>query len=208
MHNFQEPTNKPVSPYSYSSAEFLDRPLVARATKRFDFCPCDNDNICFDKKHVGLTYINSLIRVCAFAYPNDATLNVTFWQLFSSEELLLPSLEVQYDEANKNMAIITAELPAEFFDDGILGGTVSVAVKVDIFVVGSKTRGEAAFILQYDLRPVTDSPTYTPTTTASPSIEPPLGAKACICDPTTNLCLERDASYISYGSRDAEICVL
>jgi hypothetical protein len=58
-----------------------------------------------------------------------------------------------------------------------------------------------------NIQALTGFPTYTPTTTASPSSELQLGAKICQCDSETNLCLKKDASYVSYGSNDLQICM-
>ena len=179
---------------------------MAKATVLFDFCPCDIINVCLKQNPVRLGPMHSVIRICIFAYPNNSVLNVTYTKmLFTATPLLPPNLEVQYDEINKNMAVVTAKLSSEFFEEDELRD-FTVVGKSNIYVVGARGRAEAGFLVKYYLSPVTESPTYTPTATASPSAELPLGAVACQCDEDSNLCL-KDIPYLSYGSRDAHICV-
>jgi hypothetical protein len=164
------------------------------------------NRICTFDDPVGITSLNPVIRVCIIASPNYSKLNVTYTQIITPEASQhAPNLEVQYDEINKNMAVVTAKLPSEFFEEDELRD-FTVVGKSNIYVVGARGRAEAGFLVKYYLGPATESPTYTPTATASPSVELPLGAVACQCDEDSNLCL-KDIPYLSYGARDAHICV-
>lgn len=188
------------------SSDMFDKPLVAKATVLFDFCACDSINVCLKQNPVRLGPMQSVIRICIFAYPNNSVLNVTYTKiLYTATSILPPNLEIQYDEINRNIAVVTAKLPSAFFEEGHLRDLIVVG-KSNIYVVGARGRAEAGFLVKYHLGPVTESPTYTPTITASPSAELPLGAVACQCDEDSNLCL-KDFPYLSYGARDAHICV-
>ncbi|KAL3782646.1 hypothetical protein HJC23_010155 [Cyclotella cryptica] len=203
---FPETSNSPVPSLPFSSPDFPNKPLVAKATVLFDFCACDSNNVCLNQNPVRLGPMHSEIRICLFAHPNNAELNVTYTKmLYAQTSPFAPTLEVLYDEVNKNMAIVTAKLPSAFFAEEHLSDFVIVG-KSNIFVVGARGRAEAGFLVKYDIRPVTQSPTYFPTTTASPSVELPLGARACQCGEDSNLCL-KDIPYLGFDSRDAYICV-
>ena len=204
-------TEAVIPTYHLGSHDIDTRTLVSRPTKNFDFCACDKNSFCIiddNQAPVKMTGLDPFIRVCMIAYPNKATLNLTFGQIYA-EELLLPlplSLEIQYNEGYANMAVATAQLLPDLFDESRLPN-ITVAGKVDIFVEGDRTKGEVAFLVRYYLSTFTESPSYAPTTTSSPSVEPPLGAVACVCDKDSKSCL-KDVPFLSFASRDVWLCVL
>lgn len=200
----QAPTSRPVPDFSYTSTDVLDKPVVARPMKNLNFCHCDLDNICTEQ--VGLTVINRVIRICLLASPDDATLNIiSVKTVHTRPSLSNPILETQGGDLDRNRAVITTELQPEFFDNAS-PGDIAVFGTADIVSEGSRSKGQVAFFVRYDLRATTESPTLSPTITPAPTAEPQLGAIACPCDQESNSCL-KDATYLTYGV-GVEICIL
>ena len=203
--NTYEPTRRPVPEFVY---DVIDKPVKQRSSKNLEFCRCDEKSICFENIRGSLTPTNRLIRICLQAIPSDARLNLISTKTSHTQTSLTdPILKVENNGVNENAVVLTTELQPEFFDINN-PGEITVYGMGEILAPGSRSKGQAAFFVVYDLITVSESPTLSPTSTDSPTSELLLpGANACHCEQDSVVCLE-NTPYLSYTSREAQLCIL
>lgn len=204
--NTYEPTRKPVPEFMYTSPDTLDKPVSSRLIKDLEYCPCDSNNICLEKSRLSLTVTNRAIRICLQAIPSDAKLSISAKTIHNLASLNDPMLEISGYEGNENSAVISTELQPDFFVANN-PGEITVYGTGEILAPGSRSRGQAAFFIIYDLLSTSESPTLSPTGTDPPTSELLLGAKACLCEQETTVCSE-EFPYVSYASRVFQVCIL
>jgi len=176
---FEGPTVRPTQSHEPSSNPSKSMMPTEEQTIGFKYCPCDIQSACL-LEPVTLTFTDRSIRICLQAWPNNAEMKVPYVQVKNKPV----RLETQLDE---NIGVVTGNLSEDFFDVGPLDD-VAILGKVDIFVQQGNKRAEVGFFVQYKLESLTATPTDTPTTSAAPTVVPPLGVHACQCSKKKCLC--------------------
>ena len=97
---------------------------------------------------VALSFLNSLIKSCLSALPGYAQINVSYNDMISSQlSLLSPSFEVEYNSTYTNLAYVTAEVLADFFDINKLHGLTIVGTSK--IVAEGGWEADAEFLAHY-----------------------------------------------------------
>jgi len=71
---------------------------------------------------------------------------------------------------------------------------------------GSRSTGQVAFLVTYELLPTSESNSLSPPSTESIDSSLSLGIEACYCELESSLCLD-DVHYVSSSVRVIQICI-
>lgn len=140
--------------YSNSTRPFRGGFQTTPLGSLLKFCPCDNNNICFNGHHASLSYLVRQVRVCMLG-PTQSMIRMSSLKLLGMNQVVhSPEFIIEYDGDNKNLAIITGKLSQEFLDMGRQGfsllGTTAVVSK-------SGKESEEGFIVHYDMNALMSS---------------------------------------------------
>ena len=192
---FKGPTVRPTQSHEPSLNPSKSMTPTEEQTIGLTWCPCDIQNVCLQEP-VTLTFTDRSIRICLIASPSIAEMKVPYVQVKNKPV----RLETQLDE---NIGVVTGNLSEEFFYVGLLDDVMILGI-VDIFVQQGSKRAEVGFRVQYKLESLIASPTDNPTTSAAPTVVPPLGVLACQCN-IKDACV--DDAVQSYKARKVRICI-
>lgn len=182
--------------------------MIVKPNIQLEFCPCDVDNVCFDG-HVALSYLNSLIKICLSALPGYAKINITYVEIIAAHLALpAPNLEVQYNNANDNLAYVTAQMPPDYFEADQLHGLTVVGTSN--IAAENGREADAGFLVHYALNtllsPLDNDDFFLISVNVTEDLDPEEESKgnypvmlvlqACKCD-SYNLCDEKPILLVS-----------
>ena len=194
---FTGPTVRPTISRKPSASPSESMMPTDEQTISLSTCKCDAQNSCLPEPVV-LTSAYHLIRICLLASPSNAEITSIPGVIVKGKNI---PLEKQLDG---NFGVISGELNEEDFEARSTLNRVTVVGKAEILVEAGNKRSEVGFREEYEIEPLTMTPTDSPTTSLAPTDLPPLGARACQCN-TRNVCVENVVQ--TYSERAVRICI-